>query len=164
MKFRRLPAYIMLVALALTMIPKEVLSQFELEATVATDQASYQLRNAVEIYGNVTYLGQPVDEGLMGIQVRTPLNNIVARTIPTGTEHTGGWDVEIVSLYASDDGGNPESAFTRGDRAYFTVAVRNNKVIQQDFNTSTTSTVNPDRIFLTIWQLPSYNDASSNRV
>ncbi len=131
MKFRSLLAYIMVVALVLTMIPEEGLSQFGLEATVATDQASYQLRNAVEIHGNVTYLGQPVDEGLMGIQVRTPLNNIVARTVPTGTEHTGGWDVEIVSLYASDDGGNPVSAFTRGDRAYFTVAVRNNKVIQQ---------------------------------
>ncbi|MCW4052802.1 MAG: PKD domain-containing protein [Candidatus Bathyarchaeota archaeon] len=131
MKSRRLLAYIMLVALGLTMIPEAVLSQFGLEATVATDQLSYQLRNAVEIYGNVTYWDQPVDEGLIGIQVRTPLNNIVARTIPTGTENTGGWDVEIISFYASDDGGNPKSAFTRGDWAYFTVAIRNNKVIQQ---------------------------------
>lgn len=131
MKVRRLIPYVILVAFVFTIIPKEGISQFGLEATVATDKFSYQLRDVVEIYGNVTYWDQPVDEGLIGIQVRTPLNNIVARTVATGTGYTGVWDVEIVSLYSSDDGGNPKSAFNRGDWAYFTVTIRNNKMIQQ---------------------------------
>jgi PKD repeat protein len=131
MKFRRLLLCFIVVALAFIMIPKEGMSQFGLEATVATDELSYQLRDAVEIYGNVTYWDQPVDEGLIGIQVRTPLNNLVARTVPTGTGQTGGWDVEIISFYSSDDGGNPKSDFNRGDWAYFTVTIRNNKIIQQ---------------------------------
>jgi hypothetical protein len=131
MKLYRLAAYLILLTLALCLVPDEAVSQFGLEVTVATDKSSYQLREIVEIYGNVTYYDQPVNDGLVGIQVTTPLNTIVTRTIPTGTEHTGGWDAEVVSVYASDDGGNPTSSVVRGDRAYFTVTIRNNKIISQ---------------------------------
>jgi len=129
MKTRKNILYLMLTILVFTVISKNVLSQFGLEATVATDKSSYKLREIVEIFGNVTYWDEPVDEGLIGIQVETPLGNLLTRTALTGTEHVGGYDFDITSFYSSDDGGNPKSSFERGDWAYFTVIVKNNMVI-----------------------------------
>ena len=129
MKARKIHLYFVLAILAFTVISKNVLSQFGPEVTVHTDKTLYQLREIVEIFGNVTYQDEPVNEGLIGIQVESPVRNLVMRTALTGTEHVGGYDFNITSFYSSDEGGNPKSGFERGDWAYFTVIVKNNRPI-----------------------------------
>jgi hypothetical protein len=136
----------MLALLVLAAIPGEGLAQFGLEMIVATDKLSYRQRELVNVFGNVTYFDELVDDGVVAIQVEGPLAVMALRTVSTGTSHTGGWGVNITSFYPSDDGGAPKSVFNRGGWVYFTTTVKNNKVVSQNVLLSVTiydSTLTP---------------------
>jgi len=132
MKSKKLLACLFLTFLVLTVMSNSSFSQpTELVATVTTDKSSYVLRETVEIYGNVTFQGEPVDAGLIGIQVEDSRSNMISRTVSTGIGNTGNWGIEIVSFYLSDDSGNPVTEVERGEWAYFYVTVKNNKFTSQ---------------------------------
>jgi PKD repeat protein len=108
-----------------------------LRAKVWPDKAWHVLRETVELYGNVTFENPPsppalVDQGLVGIQVKDPVNKIVARTVPTGIGEAEDWDLEIKSLYSSDSSGDPKDEVERGKWSYFYVTVQNHKAVPQD--------------------------------
>lgn len=126
MSNKRFLACLLLTFFTLAMATNFTFSQSaNLVATIATDKYSYVLRETVEIYGNVTYNGNPVDQGLVGIQIADPLSNIIIRTVPTGTGQTQPSDIEFGSFYLSDSEGNPKTEFERGEKAYFWVQVKN---------------------------------------
>ena len=121
----------MLALMVFTLMPKEGLSQFGLETIVTTDKIRYRQSELVKVSGIVTYYDEPVDEGLVGIQVSKPLINLVVRTVSTGTGDTLGYDINITEFFPCDAGGNPQSIFNRGGKVYFKASVRNNKLISQ---------------------------------
>lgn len=100
-----------------------------LRVTVLTDKFSYQLREIVNIYGNVTYEDNPVGEGLVAVQVRYPNGTtITVRTVPAGTVPSASWfDVEIISFISCDAAGNPKNNFYRDSMAYFWMIAKNTK-------------------------------------
>jgi len=97
------------------------------EVKVKTDKTSYSLRELVSISGNVTYSGQLVDSGLVGIRIKDPLEARMAiRTIPTGTAIQENWGIEIVSVEVCDSEGAPKDHIERRKFSYFKVTVKNN--------------------------------------
>jgi PKD repeat protein len=99
-----------------------------LKATVATDSSNYLLRDPVNIYGNVTYNDQPVQEGLVAVQVDDPVKKLSIRTIPAKSIPSENWSVTVVSILPCDSSGNPKTSFKRGSWAYFIITVRNNQI------------------------------------
>jgi PKD repeat protein len=107
-------------------------AQNPLKVTVTTDKDSYQLRELVNIYGNVTYNDNQVTEGLVALQVEDPLKTIVARTVPANSVPMEDWKVEIISLISCDDEGNLKLSFKKGGWANFKVTIRNKLPIPQE--------------------------------
>lgn len=101
-------------------------AESSLDVNVWTDNPSYILRQLVNIDGNATYNGQPIEEGLAGIEIEDPNRTIVIRTVPVGSIPSETWKSEIISFYPCDAAGNPKYSFLRGEWAYFRVTVRNN--------------------------------------
>jgi PKD repeat protein len=97
-----------------------------LRVTVKTDKTSYQLREKVSIYGNVTYNDIHVEEGLAAIQIRTPLGMNITRTSLLGPIGTQNFDIQILLLTLCDENGNPQQTVIRGRNAYFRVQIKNN--------------------------------------
>jgi hypothetical protein len=114
---------VFLIFIALTLNP--AFAQSPLNVTVKTDKVSYQLRNNVNIFGNVTYNGKLVSSGLAGIQVKGPQGTFVARVRPVGLIGSQSFVMEIIQVTLSDQHGNPQKTIIRGNTAYFTVIVRN---------------------------------------
>lgn len=125
---KKLGVYLLLTLIGIATITNSSFAISPLEVTVTTDKSSYVLREKVHVHGNVTYENQPVEEGLVGIQIENPLSNLVIRTVPTGTIVPGEWSVEVLSVLPCDSGGNPKNRFERGKWAYFKVTVKNNLV------------------------------------
>jgi PKD repeat protein len=96
-----------------------------LEATVKTDKTSYQLRQDINIQGNVTYNDELVNEGLVGIQVKSPSGLNVTRTCPVGPTESQNFDVEILLVTLCDLNGNPKQSLVRGSTAYFRAIFKN---------------------------------------
>lgn len=117
--------------LTLTFTANLTLAQNSLKVTIQTDKASYQLRELVNMYGNVTYNDNLVDAGLVAIQVEDPNKTIVIRTIPANTTPNQDWNIQIMSFIPCDDLGNPKTIFQRGKWATFKVTVKNNLPIAQ---------------------------------
>jgi hypothetical protein len=107
-------------------------AQLPLKVTVVTDKDFYQLRELVNIYGNVTYNDNPVPNGLVAVQVEAQSKTIVARTVPANnTVPVQDWNVEIVSIIPCDESGNLKTTFIRTGYAYFKVTIRNNNLFAQ---------------------------------
>jgi len=128
LKIRLLLLFLILAALVTT--ARISYSQIHpLEVTVKTDKPKYGYREMVTIYGNVTYNGENVEEGLTAIQVLTPSSEtIVLRTLPSGSIPSSSWTVEVLSIVPCDLYGYPKDSFTRNSYAYFNLTVRNNGV------------------------------------
>ena len=95
---------------------------------MATDKQTYyrNLRENVTIYGNLTYNETPVTDGLIGLEVRDPLNRpLTARVRNTGTTPPTTPYVWIISIVPCDVDGNPKESFPRGTAAYFQIKVIN---------------------------------------
>jgi hypothetical protein len=104
-----------------------------LDVTVATDKPSYVLRESVQVSGTVTYEGQLVEDGLVGIWVEDPLGvGMVMRTIPTGTDLFGNWGVEVISVTLCEDDETPIEEAERGKFAYFLATVANRGDYKRD--------------------------------
>lgn len=108
------------------------LSQSQLEITVAADKAYYWLRENVNTYGNVTLDDEPVQEGLVAIEIEDPVRIFSMRTVPVTATPSEAWAVEILSVLPSDVGGNEKTSFIRGAWSYFRVLVRNNGVTPKE--------------------------------
>jgi PKD repeat protein len=110
-----------------TINPTIAASPFKI--TVKTEKTSYQLWENVEISGNVTYNDITVDQGLAGIQVKSPLGSILTRTKMLGPIGTQTFKIEIQQVTLCDQNGNPQQAVIRGGNAFFRVKIKNNDAI-----------------------------------
>jgi len=98
----------------------------ELIITVTTDKEAYYSGRIVQIHGNLTKDGSPVNDGLVALQVRDPGQTFILRTLSTGTIPPIAWLIKIWDLFPSDSMGQPRSSpFSRGELAFFTVTVKN---------------------------------------
>jgi len=102
------------------MLPNPVYAD---ELVVSTDKSSYALGATVNLYGMLTWGGNPVTDGLVAVQVEDCLGSLrLIRVVPTGTLPPP-WKVRIVQFYSCDSLGNPRNSFNSGTLAYFTVTV-----------------------------------------
>lgn len=126
----KISVYVFLIVISMALMTNVVFSPIHrLEVTVSTDKSAYGYREAVTVYGNVTFDGQPVENGLVGIQIQNPANRtIVLRTVPAGETPSASWQVEVISIISCDGSGNPRSSFNRKTFAYFKATVKNNDI------------------------------------
>jgi hypothetical protein len=123
----KLSAYLLLALISMVIITPTVFSQPQLEVTVTTEKSAYHYRQLVNIYGNVTYGGELVQDGLVAIQLQDPNNKTLAlRTVPANATPVENWAVEITSFLSTDSSGTPQDTFNKGSNAWFKVSVRNN--------------------------------------
>jgi hypothetical protein len=111
-----------------------------------TDKTQYPyFRQPVDVYGQIlNSTGQPVGGGIVAIQVSYPNQTVMlVRTVPTGSNATFEWDLEILSATPCDKSGNPKNIFTRGSSAYFNVTARNNRFTSK-YTVLTVTTFDPD--------------------
>jgi hypothetical protein len=104
-------------------------AQPQLAITVSPEKRHYHYRQLVSVYGNVTYLGELVDEGLVAIQITFPhsLQGFNAtRTVPANATPADDWQVETISIMTTNSEGDPQTSFTKGGDAWFKVTLRNN--------------------------------------
>jgi len=126
----KLALSIVLILLALLASISLVKSQQSLDVTVQTDPLKSYME-LVSITGNVTYQGELVDNGLIGIQVENhPLNpsqstTIVMRTLPLNPYQSFPFSLYIVSLLPVDDYGNPKPSTNRGTNIWVNMTVKN---------------------------------------
>lgn len=96
---------------------------------IITMDEYYNLGESVVISGNLTSDGSPVPDGLVSIQVNDPKGNMsIMRTVPTGTQPTGPWSVEVTEVVPCDSYGNPKDppTFPRGGYVYLRINLKNN--------------------------------------
>lgn len=106
--------------LIIFMLPNPVYAD---ELVVSTDKSSYGLGATVDVYGMLTWGGNPVTDGLVAVQVEDDLGSVrLIRVVPIGTPPSP-WKARIVEFYSHDYSGNPKSSFRRGDFAHFTATV-----------------------------------------
>jgi len=121
-----------------------------LQITVETDKPSYQLRERVEISGNVTYNDSLVNQGLAGIQVKSPLGTMLTRTKLLGPINSQNFKIEIQLVTLCDQDGNPQQTVLRGENAFFRMRVKNNDPISSISVTATLTVYSNDSIPLGI--------------
>ncbi|MBE0519974.1 hypothetical protein IBX35_02905 [Candidatus Bathyarchaeota archaeon] len=128
---KKLATYLLLAFITTAIITNFSSAQISpLKITVTTDKTSYRYREAVNIYGNVTYNDQLVEEGLVAVQIDNPDNKTIAlRTVPANATPTENWTVEILSFISCDSSGNPQDTFQRNKYAYFKIFIKNNAVV-----------------------------------
>lgn len=117
---------VMLMFLLIFTILPLVNSQFTLDITVQTDKDSYLKREKVNITGNVTYQGVPVEDGLVGVQIESPLRTILLRSLNLNESQTPQSTIEIVTVYPADEYGNPKWSTERGKYLWFKMTIKNN--------------------------------------
>lgn len=118
----------MLISLLLCVMPLTAITNGQqlLEITLYTDRTIYWLGSPVQIYGSLFFNGSLVPDGLVGLEMDDPTGyELVFRTLSTGTLPST-QEVEILSLFPSDQYGKPKNSFRRGYPAYFNITVRNN--------------------------------------
>ena len=126
-----------LIIVAITPNPMTFAAISPLEITVITNKANYQLRENVDVYGNVTYNDVLVDKGLAGIQVDNPLGTFVIRTRLVGPIGSQAYPVQITQVALSDMYGNPLQTVVRPNTSpppttYFAIRVKNNGAYSKD--------------------------------
>jgi PKD repeat protein len=111
---------------------------FSLDVTVQTDKESYLKRELVNVTGNVTYQGELVQNGLIGIQVENPLRTTMLRTLPLNANQSFPFSVEITSLLPVDDYGIFKPSTERGKYMWFNMTAKNKGVSPQSVLVSIT--------------------------
>lgn len=97
----------------------------KLEIVLYTDKPSYWLGDPVQVFGYLFYNDLRVSDGIISIEMDDSTGwPLLFRTLNTGTPPTTE-TIQILSLYPSDQSGNPKSSFKRGTLAYFTITVKN---------------------------------------
>lgn len=98
-----------------------------LNLTVATDKQTYNSLEKVLITGNVTLDGSSVSDALVAVEIDDPENQPFAiRTLSTGPNVTGPWNVEISEIILCNRYGDPKYVFPRGGNLGYKITVKNN--------------------------------------
>jgi len=134
----KLTVLIVLILFAFLVNISQVKSQFSLDVTVHTDKESYIKRELVNVTGNVTYEGELVQNGLIGIQVENPLRTIAMRTLPLNPDQSFPFSIETTSLLPVDDYGNFKPSTERGKYLWFNMTVKNKGLSPQSVRVSIT--------------------------
>jgi hypothetical protein len=77
----------------------------------------------INIYGKLTLGGNPVNNGLVAVQVEDNIGDLkLIRVVSTGTNPPP-WKVKITEFLSCDSQGNPKTTFIKGSFAYFKITV-----------------------------------------
>ncbi|MEM2779874.1 MAG: PKD domain-containing protein [Candidatus Bathyarchaeia archaeon] len=110
--------------LSLTVYP-----QGNLTISIYANKTAFIQREIVNIYGNLTYNGQPASDGLVALQIQNPQNKaIMYRAILTGSDSLLEEPVSIIEVLPCNEYLNPKYSFKIEDIAYFKVTMKNNGV------------------------------------
>ena len=126
-------AIVFLLSLALIglLIPK-VYPQFLIIRLYSSKQ-EYYLNDEIELYGNLTHLGQSVYDGIIALQIISPENKtLTIRIVSTGSVSPENYPVRITQFYSSDSLGNPKTIFDKGTFLYLTAYIVNNDIVRHD--------------------------------
>jgi len=124
--------------LLLFAITPQVNSQFSLNITVQTDKPSYTQRQLVTVKGNVTFEGELVQDGLVGVQIENPLTTIIMRTLPLSTNSSEQYPIQILSLFPCNDHGKFKPDVERNKYMWCSVTVKNNGITSRQVYLSIT--------------------------
>ena len=93
-----------------------------------TDKTTYNYGDTVNISGNVTEDGTPVDDAVVAVEIDSPYGNpYVIRTVQTGEDTSRYRKINITELYISDSpGGDPKNLLNKGQYAYVVMKIKNN--------------------------------------
>lgn len=101
------------------------IAESELQITVSTDKEAYDIREIVNIDGNLTFGGSKIDQ-LIALEVSNVYGHpLVCRTIPTGNFSSSD-EILDITVTPCDFYMNPQYSFEIGDTAYFNVTIKNN--------------------------------------
>jgi len=91
----------------------------------------YFLNEGITIYGNLTYMGSKVYDGIVALQIIKPENKTMTiRVVSTGPTDPTKYLVRITQFYPSDSQGNPRTTpYRKGTFAYLTAYIVNNDVV-----------------------------------
>ena len=96
-----------------------------LEITLYTNKPSYWLGDPVQVFGYLYYNNTRVLDGIISVEMDDSTGwPLLLRTLNTGTPPTTE-TLQIISVYPSDQAGNPKSGFKKGTVGYFTTIVKN---------------------------------------
>jgi hypothetical protein len=96
--------------------------------TVTTKKPCYYLGGIVEIHGNLTLHGVPVQNALVGLEVINSDKTIIIRTLPTGSSPQQNWLIEALSVVPCNQWGIPKDTFKPGTLSYFNVTIQNTDI------------------------------------
>ncbi|MDH7477389.1 MAG: hypothetical protein QHH17_03285 [Candidatus Bathyarchaeota archaeon] len=85
MKKAFLFTFLLIILLIIALMQSYLYASPALSITVTTDKKTYHLRETVNIYGNLTSDGTPLQNGLVAVEVLDPIDGAIAyRTLTTG--------------------------------------------------------------------------------
>jgi hypothetical protein len=111
---------------------------YPLDITCQTNKQVYNVGEAVNINGTVTYNFQPIVGALIALQVNDRLGSYILRTLCTGTA-SGSLQIEITNVYIGDSQGNPRTTIGKGEYAYIYIYYKNN--YDRDLNATIAFTI-----------------------
>ena len=119
-----------LVTIALSQTTKAT----SLSLTVTTNKPTYTVGEFPQILGNLTLNNEPVQDGIVALQVNNSKNELyLVRTLTTGTIPQNHWTLELTQFITCDSAGNPETTFPRGGAMGFKITIKNNAATTYDY-------------------------------
>jgi hypothetical protein len=110
----------------------------QLEIDLFTNKPSYWLGDPVQVFGYLFYNDMRVSDGVISVEMDDSTGwPLLFRTLNTGNPPTTE-TIEILSVFPSDQNGNPKSSFKQGTLAYFTTTVRNKNNTEVTFELTLT--------------------------
>jgi len=101
--------------------------------TVTTDEQTYYPGKPVQILVNLTLDGTPVTDGLVGLQIQDPKNELfIIRTLTTGITPPTTPYIGVRFLIPCNSSGKPKESFRIGTLAYFNMTVTNYDIESRD--------------------------------
>jgi len=123
------PLFYVLILIAEIILLPHAHTLSSLELTLTTHKPTYYIGENVYIYGNLTLDGNLVTDGLVGLEVDTPIDSrLLIRTLTTNTTPTENWLIEVLNVVPCDQDGKPKNTFAAGTFAHFNVTVKNNDI------------------------------------
>jgi len=96
--------------------------------TVTTHQPTYYIGDTVYAYGNLTLDSSLITDGLVGLEIDTPIHTLLVRTLVTNTTPTENWLVEVLDVIPCDQYGKPKNIFQTKKLAHFNTTIKNNDI------------------------------------
>ncbi len=153
--------FVVLVLLAFFPNIPIVKSQFDLDVTVEAQKTAYvELAN---IKGNVSFQGELVENGLIGIQVNREATPIVMRTLQLNTNPSGTYSLEVTSLLPVDEKGNYKPSTERGKYIWIKMTIKNKSFAPRDVYLAITildSQLTPLTVEMAIIAMPGNSNAT----